>query len=157
MLEKEMESDISYIDLATCKLPLFDGTETECTDISKVKEMISQSETLIICTPEYHNSLSSSLKNLTEYLNKTHFMNKPTLIMSVAGGERTGFNALNNLRIILRSLNALVLPNQHIIYPSYFINGKVDSEILDSIYENINRLNIYKNINKTYEKENQFE
>ncbi|GGK07077.1 NAD(P)H-dependent oxidoreductase [Calditerricola satsumensis] len=51
------------------------------------------------------------------------FKNKPVAIAACAGGGKGGINALNNLRLVLRGVSALVLPSQLVAAPEAFDGG----------------------------------
>ncbi|TKD69233.1 NADPH-dependent FMN reductase [Pseudalkalibacillus hwajinpoensis] len=122
--------DLSIINLDELKLPLFDGeTKTiENKNVDFLKDKFNKADGYIICTPEYHNGMSGALKNALDFLGKPSFKTKPATIIGVSGTPRTGFNALNQLRVVGRGLGVLVLSNQTIVDPSAF---NEDREIVD--------------------------
>ncbi|MBU9721437.1 MULTISPECIES: NADPH-dependent FMN reductase [Bacillaceae] len=114
-LEKEYQ--IRHIDLSDQRLPIFDGEEEtiDRPEVKKYLKTIIEADALIIITPEYHGAMSGALKNALDYTSSDHFVDKPVLIISIAGGGKGGINALNNLRTVLRSLYAEVYSRQMVI------------------------------------------
>ncbi|SMO83910.1 NADPH-dependent FMN reductase [Melghirimyces algeriensis] len=103
-------------DVGQAEVPLFrGGTEGEAEIVRQLKEDALSVDGFFICTPEYHNGISGALKNVLDFLNGSHFKGKPTAIAAAAGGGRSGINALNNLRLVLRGLYAWVLPSQIVV------------------------------------------
>ena len=104
------------------KLPLFSGTDSD-RENSEVKRLLSyaeQADGFFICTPEYHNGMSGALKNALDFLGGSHFKGKPVAIAACSGGGKGGINALNNLRLVMRGVYGIVLPEQYIADPNDF-------------------------------------
>ncbi len=87
----------------------------ELPSIQRLTKLATEADAFVIITPEYHNGMSGALKNALDFLGIDHFKKKPTAILSVQGGVVGGFNALNQLRLILRSLHANTLTEQVIV------------------------------------------
>ncbi|WLD92653.1 NADPH-dependent FMN reductase [Alkalihalobacillus sp. AL-G] len=128
---------VKYFSLHDEELPVFNGDEEQdyLESVRKLRDMARKANGFIIFTPEYHNGMSGALKNALDYLSKEEFENKPVAICSVSGGGKGGINALNNLRLVLRGLQAHVLPQQVIADPSDFNvdNTLINKEIKDRL------------------------
>lgn len=98
-------------------LPLFTDHEKERDHemVQRWRKLSAEADAFVICTPEYHNGMSGALKNALDFLSSRHFRGKPVTIIAVAGGGKGGMNALSNLRIVLRGVYALVLPEQLVV------------------------------------------
>ncbi|MBP0727333.1 NAD(P)H-dependent oxidoreductase [Bacillus sp. RG28] len=142
--------DLKYIDLSEMEIPFFDGTDEQKHNIHVVNWMdaIENAEAVIFTTPEYHGGMSGLLKNATDFLGSKHLKDKPVAIIATAGGGKGGINALNNLRIVLRSLYANVIAKQIVIDPNDFISDEsnLSNEIHLSIDEVINQLKKQVNV-----------
>jgi len=148
--------DLKFIDLSNLDIPFFDGTEEQKDNIhvSNWMEAIEHAEAVIFTTPEYHGGMSGLLKNATDFLGSKHLKDKPVAIIATAGGGKGGINALNNLRIVLRSLYANVIAKQIVIDPSDFIldDNNLRDEVLLSIDEIITHLEKQVNVEKMLNK-----
>ena len=96
-------------------LPLYDG-DIEATrfpdDVTGMAEAIRDADGLIICTPEYNNSVPGVLKNAIDWLSrlpKQPFSEKPVALMSASTGSFGGVRSQLALRPALVTLNAFVL------------------------------------------------
>lgn len=112
--------EIETFDLCTDRLPLMDGeADTHAhVEVMRLRKLAHQADGFFICTPEYHSGISGSLKNALDFLGQEHFNQKPVAIAAASGGGKGGMNALNNLRIVMRGVSALVTTNQIILDPA---------------------------------------
>ncbi len=81
---------------------------------SIVKEFVklaTDADSLVIGSPNYHNSYSGVLKNALDILNMDILMNKPIGIVANGGGLRST-QPLDHLRIVVRGLLGLAIPMQ---------------------------------------------
>ncbi|WP_349408421.1 NADPH-dependent FMN reductase [Pseudalkalibacillus sp. SCS-8] len=118
-LLEEKGAEVTFFDLGTEKLPLFPGDEEndQNESLQKLKKEADTADAFFIASPEYHNGMSGALKNALDFLGGSHFKHKPAAIAAASGGSKGGINALNNMRIVLRGLYALVLPDQFVSDP----------------------------------------
>lgn len=114
---KNLEIEVNLYDLRKEELPIFKMEESQYQHPSVIKlvELAQQADAFFIVTPEYHNGISGALKNALDFLGIDHFKKKPVAIAAAQGGVVGGFNALNQLRLILRSLHATTLTEQVIV------------------------------------------
>jgi len=106
------------------QLPLYDG-DIEAAGIPeaviRMAEEIRAADGLVICTPEYNNSVPGVLKNAVDWLSRVPqqpFSEKPVALQSASPGQFGGVRAQLALRPVLATLNAHVLNR-----PSVLVNG----------------------------------
>ena len=79
-------------------------------DVFRLRKELQESQGIILGTPEYHGSLSGSLKNMLDLMSTDEFEGKIVGLVGVAGGHIGAINSLNTLRTIGRNLHCWVLP-----------------------------------------------
>ncbi|GET26025.1 NADPH-dependent FMN reductase [Prolixibacter sp. NT017] len=94
------------------KMPHFNpdkDNETPPESVVDFRNRITESDGVIICTPEYVFSLPGSLKNAIEWtVSTTIFSKKPVaLIVAAASGEK----AVESLKLIMSTLDAVIPAN----------------------------------------------
>ncbi len=129
-------ANITTFDVGIDTLPIMDGEEASYThpNVQKLTELAGQADGFFICTPEYHNGMSGSLKNALDFLSFHQFSQKPVSIGAASGGGKGGMNALNNVRIVMRGVGALVLPQQVVVDPIDFS----ENDLTQSAQERLN-------------------
>jgi chromate reductase len=95
--------------------PLYDG-DLEARGIPApviaMADAVRAADGLIICTPEYNNSVPGVLKNAIDWLSrvpKQPFSDKPVALQSASPGQFGGARSQLALRPALATLNAFVL------------------------------------------------
>lgn len=128
-IAKKHHADL--FDLSTREVPLFNGEEgqSELKDVKELKELVSDSDSVILLSPEYHNAMSGALKNALDFLSSEQFAHKPVGLIAIAGGGKGGINALNNMRTVMRGVYANTIAKQLILDPHCFDYEK--KEILE--------------------------
>jgi azobenzene reductase len=116
------ETQVEFFDLGEQILPIYTGSDEQYNmeAVKALQKLAAEADGFVICTPEYHNGMSGALKNALDFLGSRQFRGKPVIIGAAAGGGKGGINALNNLRIVLRGVYALVLPDQFVADPHHF-------------------------------------
>lgn len=116
MLEKH-GVDTNYFNVGTHILPLLtvDSSQNSHQEVQRLRSYARSADGFFICTPDYHNGISGSLKNALDFLDASHFRDKICTMASVAGGGKGGINPLNNLRLVLRGVYAIVLSEQLVV------------------------------------------
>ena len=110
--------------------------------VKQLREMASKSHALVLISPEYHGTMSSTMKLQLDWLSKEQLAGKPVALVSLLGGK-SNTSTLNHMRHVCRWLGALCIPEQ-IAIP----NGKTHleggvisnsdlSERLDSVLESL--------------------
>jgi FMN reductase len=121
---QEAGAKVCHIDLATFRLPLFDGTYTLDGYTAPEREMITSlldgvcaAQGFILASPTYHNTISGALKNALDILEIMKDDGRPRLrgkvvgIIAVQGGiSGTGNNALTTMLLAARAMGAWVAP-----------------------------------------------
>ncbi|MGQ9837940.1 MAG: NADPH-dependent FMN reductase [Cyanobacteriota bacterium] len=104
---------LHILDLRQMKLPFADGSESYANypDVAVLKETLRQADGIILASPEYHGSISGSLKNALDLLSFDELEGKVFGLISVLGGE-TNSNTLNQMRLIVRWVHGWVIPDQ---------------------------------------------
>lgn len=110
---REMGVTVDFYDLKEHRFPLYDpDAEKDPPEVEEFARRVLAADGFLIGTPEYHNGMSGALKNALDYLGSKYFKHKPVGLLSAAGGGKGGMNALVNLRLVMRGVMALVLPEQ---------------------------------------------
>lgn len=117
-------ADVTLIDLADYPLPIFDQDYEAENGIpenaTKLKQLFSDHNGLLIASPEYNGSLTALLKNVIDWLSrraegepmKAAFLGKTAAIMATSPGGLGGIRGLVHLRSILQDIGILVMPDQ---------------------------------------------
>lgn len=106
---KEFESQnasFELIDLETLTCPQYAGELIN--ELKPIAQKLSDADGFLICTPEYHGSISGALKNFLDFFDIEHFTGRPAGVVSVASGH--GMNALSSLLTSMRALHTWQLP-----------------------------------------------
>jgi len=108
-------AEVEMVDLAHFDLPWCDGRADEASyggDTARLRAVIAGADAIIMGSPEYHGSLSGSLKNAIDLLGPDHLQGKLIGLIATARGPAGAMNTLNHLRHIARWVGAWVLPHQ---------------------------------------------
>lgn len=104
-------AETSTLDLRTVDLPLFDPDEDEQGDSEQVKQTVRQADGILLGSPVYHSSYSSTFRNLHDYCSFDEFEDTVVGLLVVAGGQAYA-QALDHLRSTIRGVHGWVLPHQ---------------------------------------------
>lgn len=157
-------AEVKIIDLRELNLPIYSypspGFKKD-KKLAEFLEIISNSDGLLLASPEYHGTVSAVFKNIIDYLeylsgnNPPYLTGKPVGLIAAAGVENAGYNTLQTMINIVHSLRGIVSPSSLAIGSA---NKQVNStgEITnESISRKLNRLaaevydlSIVLNINK---------
>jgi len=130
-------AETRQVSLATLNLPWCDGRDDESSyggDAAEFKRLISQADALLIGSPEYHGSMTGTLKNALDLLGPDHLRGTMVGLLATAGGSAGAMNTLNHLRHVMRWMNAWVLPMQVSIpraHEAFGEDGSIQREGLD--------------------------
>ena len=117
-------ADVTLIDLADYKLPLYDGdletAEGVPENALKLKTLFKSHDALLIAAPEYNSSVTPLLKNTLDWISRewqgesgsVPYQHKVAAILATSPGQFGGMRMLPHLRQILNTLGVLVLPGQ---------------------------------------------
>ena len=115
--------------------PEFD-TETPPTTVEKFRSQLTNSDGIIICTPEYAFGVPGTLKNALDWtVSSGEFVNKPlALITASLSGEKAHASLLDTLT----ALSAAMAEERILLIP--FIRSKIDEQGFIRIPELLQRL-----------------
>ena len=113
MRVEALGAEVEILNLRDLKLPFCDGSDEypDYPDVERMKNIVKEADGLILASPEYHGSVSGSLKNALDLMSFEHLSGKVTGLISVLGGQSNS-NTLNDLRVIMRWVHAWVIPEQ---------------------------------------------
>ncbi|GAB7020885.1 NADPH-dependent FMN reductase [Halostagnicola bangensis] len=108
------------IDLREFELPIYDADvdPAEAGDAAELAERVRDADAILLGSPMYHGSYSSSLKTALDYCGFDEFEGKTVGLLAVAGGSFP-VTTLEHLRSVCRALNAWVIPHQAAVGDSY--------------------------------------
>jgi FMN reductase len=81
-------------------------------DVIRLRQVLKNSQGIILATPEYHGSLTGALKNMLDLMSIEEFETKIIGLVGVAGGHIGAINSLNTMKTICRNLHCWVLPQE---------------------------------------------
>jgi len=138
---KEAGATVEMIHLADWKMPIYDDREDTSTYPEVVHtfiKTISEADGLVIGSPEYHGTITGSLKNALDFLEGRHLRDKQVALIGTAGGSMGATNTVNTLQLIMRNLHAWPLPSSPSIpsaYNAFTPEGKLKDERLQARME----------------------
>lgn len=113
------------LSLADYRLPLFGADALSIDDVPQalaLKAMFCRHDAVIIASPEHNGSVTAMLKNALDWIScPSHdekvqaygaFRRKPFALLSASSSPFGGLRGLSQLRHILASVHAIVLPEQ---------------------------------------------
>ncbi len=123
-IASQMGAAVTVINLRDYPLPFFDEDVEAKEGIpakgKELRQLMAQSQLIIIASPEYNASLSAVLKNTIDWASRDDaqgnpspaFKGKKFLIMSASPGGGGGKRGIVHLRAILTGIGGNVLPNE---------------------------------------------
>jgi len=133
-------ADVALLDLGEWDLPVYDPNLDDDPDV--VVEFTSEvrdSDAVILGSPVYHGSYSSTLKTAMDWCGYDEFREKTVGLLTVAGGS-TFESTLDHMRAVARGVDAWVLPHQAGV-PNASEKFDEDGEFVDeSLAERVERL-----------------
>ncbi len=108
---KAAGAETALLDLREYDLPLYDGDDKDAGDAPALRADVREADGLLLGTPIYHGSVSSTLKTALDYCGSDEFEEKPVGLVTVAGG-RFPTPSLLHLRTICVWLRAHPLSHQ---------------------------------------------
>ena len=86
------------------------GKETDAS-VKQLQEIVSKATGVILATPEYHGSYSSTIKLVIDNLGYPSVLaGKPIALLGVASGQIGAIKALEHLRSVCSHVGSIVLP-----------------------------------------------
>ena len=134
------------VDLKQTKLPLYDPNENQSSiDIKKVEEDVEWADAFILATPDYHGSMSGTMKNFLDYF-WSEFAGKT--FGYICASHEKGLTVMDQMRTAVRQCYGWSLPYGISVNGEDDItNGKIESQGLESRLEMLARdLVVYGNL-----------
>lgn len=130
---RESGAHVKLIDLRDFPMPLFDedleSREGKNEFAREFKQLLMESDGMLISSPEYNGSLSAVLKNAIDWATRADegeapgslpaFRGKVISLMSASPGGLGGLRGLVHLRAILGGLGCIMLPGQLAVSSAY--------------------------------------
>ncbi|MHB9025966.1 MAG: NADPH-dependent FMN reductase [Armatimonadota bacterium] len=132
---RESGARVELLDLRAVELPLYDPRSTQLPPIvTELRERVADAHAYIVGTPEYHGSLSGTLKNCLDYLFPE--VSGKVFGFIVATGNDIGSSAFAHLREIVTYLHAWSLPyDAYAMLPDFDESGHlVNPRVRDRLY-----------------------
>ena len=108
-MRKYKNISIEVIDPAT--IPLGAGDPQTEASAKALQESVVQATGIILATPEYHGSYSSTIKLVIDNLGYPSVLSgKPVALLGVAAGQIGAIKALEHLRSVCSHVGSIVLP-----------------------------------------------
>jgi len=121
-MAKKMGAKVNIVRLKDYPMPFYDADLEEKEGMpenaKRLRELVAQSDVVLIASPEYNRSVSSVLKNTLDWMSRGEygehrvFKGKSVAIISASPGKSGGSRGLSHLRTILEDIGATVLPQQ---------------------------------------------
>jgi FMN reductase len=111
-------------------------------DVFQLRQILRESQGIILATPEYHGSLTGVLKNMLDLMSIEDLETKIVGLIGVAGGHVGAINSLNTMKTICRNLHCWVLPQEVSIAESaraFDDDGSVKDPALEERLLNVGR------------------
>jgi chromate reductase len=116
---RALGADVDLLDLAEVAMPLYDGDLEEASGLPpgavEFRRRIAAAPAVIISSPEYNSSIPGPLKNAIDWASRPPnqpWQGKLVLLLAASPGPFGAARVLPDLRKVLCSIGALVLPSQ---------------------------------------------
>ena len=110
---RDAGAETDFLDLRTLDLPLYDPdipTE-ERGDAADALERVRRADAVVLGSPVYHGSYSSTFKNFHDYCGWDEYEDTVVGLVAVAGGGSYG-STLEHMRSTVRGVHGIVVPRQ---------------------------------------------
>jgi len=106
-------AEATLLDLGSVDLPLYhpDRSASEGGDAVAVLRLVREADAVVLGSPVYHGSYSSTFKNFHDYCGSDEYDETVVGLVAVAGGGSYG-SALDHMRSTVRGVHGLVVPRQ---------------------------------------------
>jgi NAD(P)H-dependent FMN reductase len=108
---REEGAETELIDLRAVDLPLYHPDVDEQGDSRRLKRQVRDAEAVVIGSPVYHDSYSSTFRNFHDYCSKDEFADTAVGLVATAGGGSFG-PTLEHLRSTVRGVHGHTVPEQ---------------------------------------------
>ncbi len=126
-----MNAHVTVFNFKGCPIPIYEADlEASCgmpENAKKLRQLMLQSDVILIASPEYNGSVTPLLKNAIDWASRSEtagfsrdaFKGKKFVIMSASPGSGGGARGLAQLRPILETLGGIVMPQQVVVPDAY--------------------------------------
>ena len=104
-------ADTHLIDLAAVDLPLYDPGQDEQGDSERLCRLVREADGVLVGTPVYHGTLSSTFKNFHDYCGFDEYENTAVGLLATAGGGSYG-GTLEHMRATMRNVHGWTVPHE---------------------------------------------
>jgi NAD(P)H-dependent FMN reductase len=108
---REAGADTDLLNLARVDLPLYHPDIDEQGDSERLTRRVREAEAVVIGSPVYHGSYSSTFRNFHDYCSKDEFEDTAVGLVATAGGGSYG-PTLEHLRSTVRGVHGHTVPEQ---------------------------------------------
>ena len=115
------DAETNLLDLQKIRLPMLYSQEDDTEEIVRVTELVKWADAFVLATPDYHGSMSGSLKNFLDYF-WSDFAGK-TFGYIVASHEK-GLTVMDQMRTAVRQCYGWSMPYGISINPEVDFNDK---------------------------------
>ncbi len=128
---RQMQANVTVIDLKDYPTPFYDEdletSEGMPIKAKQLRQLMIQSDVILIASPEYNSSLSAVLKNAIDWASRDEagggsreaFAGKKFALMSASPGSGGGGRGLVHLRAIIENVGGTVIPQQVVVPDAY--------------------------------------
>lgn len=106
-IAKKNGMETRVLDLKQTQLPMFYSEEDDTLEIKQVKEDVKWADAFILATPDYHGSMSGTMKNFLDYF-WSDFAGK--LFGYVCASHEKGLTAMDQMRTAVRQCYGWSMP-----------------------------------------------
>jgi chromate reductase, NAD(P)H dehydrogenase (quinone) len=130
-LVRQKGASVTVIDLKEYTAPFYDGDleakEGMPAKAGQFRQLMIQSQVILIASPEYNGSLSAMLKNTIDWASRSEegkpsreaFKGKIFALMSASPSPIGGARGLAHLRTIIENIGGTVIPQQVVVPDAY--------------------------------------
>jgi FMN reductase len=104
---KQRGTDVELLDLKQTTLPLFSTASNKSDAIGIATKMVKNADAFILATPDYHGSMSGSMKNFLDYY-WSEFSGK--LFGYICASHEKGLTAMDQMRTAIRQCSGWSMP-----------------------------------------------
>jgi NAD(P)H-dependent FMN reductase len=142
-IARKMGAKVTVIDLKDFPMPLYDTAVEEKgmpAQAKRLRDLMIQSDAIIIASPEHNASISATLKNALDWTSRNAgsysaeaYQGKKFAIMSASPGKGGGARGLVHLRAIIEAVGGDVIAKQVSVssaHQAFDAKGKLESASL---------------------------
>lgn len=146
-------AEVTIIDLRDFQMPFYDGDLESAEGLPEkgrdFKKLLTDSDGILIASPEYNSGYSAVLKNAIDWASRASVEGEPSLIaftgkyaalLSASPGALGGIRGLYQLRELLQNINVTVMPKMQAlgkVHEAFDENGALKDEKLSKSVHNI--------------------